>query len=125
MLVLDGVQRGFDFEGRRKKNPHEAKQNRHLQPVTAPPRPPAPPHALYLVGFLLPAHVGELSSGSLELGVSGPVKLDPSDDEWCPGAVQQVLQRTGSGAPRRDPRIDIGGVFFSERAGASRTRVPT
>lgn len=34
--------------------------------------------------------------------MSGPVKLDPSDDECCPGAMEQVLQRKGSGAQGRD-----------------------
>lgn len=116
MLVLDGVQQGFDFEGREKKE--LGRQNRIAIYSLGQPPPPSV--------FLLLAHVGELSSGSLKLGVSGPVKLDPSDDKCCPGAVEQVLQRRGSGAPRRDLRIDTGVFSALARArGASRTRAST
>lgn len=99
MLALDGVQQGFDSEGRKKDNKLR-KQNRIT--VHGLRQPAALFFSLYLCVFTPHAPVGDLSCGSLKLGVSGPVKLDPSDDKRCPGAREQVLQREGSGAPRRD-----------------------
>lgn len=69
-------------------------------------------------------HVGELSPGPAKLGVSGPVKLDPSDDKRCPGGPWNRFCRGKEVEPRGEIFRDTVSSAHTRTGCAAHTRQP-